>query len=90
MGGVAAGGGGGRRAVQEGRDVCIYIADSFHCTAESNATLGNNYTTKKTPQFSQRCLDIISTQRWTKNQKQLIKNVMEKGLQLIIAIKVVR
>ena len=44
-------GGGGRRVVQEGRDVCIYIADSFHCTAESNATLGNNYTTKKPHSF---------------------------------------
>ena len=40
MGGVAAGaGGGGRREVQEERDACIYIADSFHCTAEPNTTL---------------------------------------------------
>ena len=31
---------GGRREAQEGRDVCILIADS-HCTAETNRTLYN-------------------------------------------------
>ena len=30
---------GGGREVQEGGDICIHIADSFHCTAESNITL---------------------------------------------------
>ena len=30
---------GGRRAVQEGGDICPYIADSLHCTAEANTTL---------------------------------------------------
>ena len=29
----------GGKGVQEGGDICIYIADSFHCTAESNTTL---------------------------------------------------
>ena len=36
------GGEGGRKA-QEGRDACIHIADSFNCTAETNATLQSNY-----------------------------------------------
>ena len=36
------GAGGGRQA-QEGRDICIHIADSFHCTAETNTTLKSNY-----------------------------------------------
>ena len=31
--------GGVGREVQEGGDICIYIADSFHCTAETNTTL---------------------------------------------------
>ena len=25
--------------VQEGEDICIHIADSLHCTAETNTTL---------------------------------------------------
>ena len=29
----------GRGEVHEGRDVCIHIADSLGCTAESNTTL---------------------------------------------------
>lgn len=36
-------GGEGGREAQEGRDVCIHIADSFNCTAESNTTLQSNY-----------------------------------------------
>ena len=32
-------GGGGGREVQEGGDICIHIADSLHCTAETNTTL---------------------------------------------------
>ena len=31
--------GGGRREVQEGEDICIHIADSLRCTAETNTTL---------------------------------------------------
>ena len=27
------------REVQEGGDICIHIADSLHCTAETNKTL---------------------------------------------------
>ena len=30
---------GGGREVQEGRDIGIHIADSLHCTAETNTTL---------------------------------------------------
>ena len=26
-----------------GRDICIHIADSLHCTAETNTTLSSNY-----------------------------------------------
>ena len=33
------GGMGGGREVQEGGDIGIHIADSFHCAAETNATL---------------------------------------------------
>ena len=29
----------GGREVQEGGDICIHIADSLHCTAETNTTL---------------------------------------------------
>ena len=32
-------GGGSGREVQEGGDICIHIADSLHCTAETNTTL---------------------------------------------------
>ena len=35
MGGM----GGGGREVQEGRDICIHIADSLRCTAETSTTL---------------------------------------------------
>ena len=34
---------GSRRDVQEGEDVCIYIADSLHCTEDTNTTLQSNY-----------------------------------------------
>ena len=30
--------GSGGREVQEGGDICILIADSLHCTAETNTT----------------------------------------------------
>ena len=30
--------------VQEGGDICIHIADSLHCTAETNTTLQSNCT----------------------------------------------
>ena len=33
----------GRREDQEGGDTCIHIADSLHCTAETNTTLSSNY-----------------------------------------------
>ena len=29
--------------IQAGGDICIDIADSFNCTAETNATLQSNY-----------------------------------------------
>ena len=32
------------REFQEGGDICIHIADSLHCTAETNSTLYSNYT----------------------------------------------
>ena len=32
-------GGGGGREVQEGGDIGIHMADSLHCTAETNTTL---------------------------------------------------
>ena len=34
---------GGGREAQEGGDICILIADSHGCTAESNTTLQSNY-----------------------------------------------
>ena len=34
----------GGREVQEGGDICIHIADSLCCTAESSAVLLTNYT----------------------------------------------
>ena len=33
------GGGGRGREVQEGGDICIHIADSLRCTAETNTKL---------------------------------------------------
>ena len=30
---------GAGREVQEGKDICTHIADSLHCTAETNTTL---------------------------------------------------
>ena len=33
------GGGEGGREVPEGSNVCIYMADSLHCTVETSATL---------------------------------------------------
>ena len=38
---------GAGREVQEGKDICTHIADSLHCTAETNATLKSNYTSIK-------------------------------------------
>ena len=32
-------GGGGEKEVKEGEDIGVYIADSLHCTAETNTTL---------------------------------------------------
>ena len=32
------------RRRQEGGDICIHIADSHCCTAETNTTLQSNYT----------------------------------------------
>ena len=32
------------REGQQGRDVCIHIADSLSCTAESNTAVKSNYT----------------------------------------------
>ena len=29
----------GGREVQEGGDICIHVADSLHCTAETNTPL---------------------------------------------------
>ena len=43
-------GGGGGKEAQEGRDICIYIANSFCCTAESNTILQSNYTQKQQQQ----------------------------------------
>ena len=34
------------KEVQEGRDMCVHIVDSPHCTAESNTTLYSNYIPK--------------------------------------------
>ena len=33
-----------RKEAQEGRDICISIADSHCCTAGTNTTLSGNYT----------------------------------------------
>ena len=42
------------KEIQKRGDMCIHIADSFHCTVETNTTLLNNYTSiwkkKKTNQ----------------------------------------
>ena len=35
--------GGGDGASKEGGYMCIHVADSLHCTAETNATLESNY-----------------------------------------------
>ena len=40
MGGMQGGDG---KEVQEGGDVCIYMADSLHCTAETNTTFQSKY-----------------------------------------------
>ena len=32
------------REGSEGGDICIHIADSLRCTAETNTALENNYT----------------------------------------------
>ena len=37
----------GRGEVQEEGATCLHIADSPHCTAESNTTLQSNYTAIK-------------------------------------------
>ena len=37
----------GEEEVQEGGDICILIADSLHCTAETNTILQSNYTPTK-------------------------------------------
>ena len=34
---------GSGREAQGGGDICIHIADSLHCTAETNSTLKSNY-----------------------------------------------
>ena len=34
----------GGRQSQEGEDICIHIAGSHCCTAETNTTLSSNYT----------------------------------------------
>ena len=39
--------GGGGREVQEGGDVCIHIADSLCCTAETNTIVKQLYSNKK-------------------------------------------
>ena len=36
--------GGGGKETQEGGDVGIHIADSLHCTTETNTTLYSNFT----------------------------------------------
>ena len=38
---------GDEREVQEGEDICIHIADSLHCTAETNNTVKQLYSNKK-------------------------------------------
>ena len=43
MGGMGSGG----REVQKGGDICIHIADSLCCTAETNIKVWSNYTPKK-------------------------------------------
>ena len=48
-------GGGGGREAQEGRDIRIYIANSFCCTAESNTILQSNYTQKQQQQQKKPC-----------------------------------
>ena len=43
MGGMGSGG----REVREGGDICIHIADSLCCTAETNTAWSKNYNTIK-------------------------------------------
>ena len=33
----------GGRDMQEGEEICLYIADSLHCTEDINSTLQSNY-----------------------------------------------
>ena len=51
---------GGGREVQEGRDVCISMADSCGCMAETNTTLYSNYPQSKTNTLEK----IIKKQRF--------------------------
>ena len=52
--------------VQEGGDVCIHIADSLHCTAETNTTLYSNYTPikKKTVKNMRRFTESLGILLW--------------------------
>ena len=40
--------------IEEGGDVCIHIADSFHCTAETNTGVKKLTSVKKIKTFTQR------------------------------------
>ena len=35
------------KGIQKRGDICIWIADSLHCTVETNTRLYSNYTPKK-------------------------------------------
>ena len=50
--------GGGRETGPKEGGICIHIADSLHCTAETNTTLLSNYTA------------IINKQTTTKKKKK--------------------
>ena len=49
----------GAREVQEGRDVCIHIADSLLCTVDNNATLYSNCTPKGKKKTLLQCAEAM-------------------------------
>ena len=53
----------GGREVPEGRDICIRIADSLHCTKEINTTLYSIYTPIKNKRGRSRGLEFKRRKR---------------------------
>ena len=66
--------------VQEGGDICIHIADSFCCSAETNTTLQSNYIPIKKKQnilIPQTLADCVCSDKQLSGQP-LLRNVTSK------------